>query len=87
MKAPDKIYLNSLLMEDGESIVRRCTFERQRDSQVEYTRTDAFIKKAVNYMNNHLPIITTNIALSDEKYATILKEKCIEDFRNYMKGE
>lgn len=42
--APEKIYLNPLLMEDGESIVRRCTFERQRDSQIEYTRTDAFIE-------------------------------------------
>jgi NADH:ubiquinone oxidoreductase subunit E len=45
-KAPDKIYLNPRLMEDGESIVRRCTFDRQRDSQVEYTHTDAFIEKA-----------------------------------------
>ena len=45
-EAPEKIYLNPLLMEDGESIVKRCTFERQRDSQLEYTRTDAFIEKA-----------------------------------------
>ena len=45
-EAPEKIYLNPLLMEDGESIVRRCTFERQRDSQIEYTRTDASIEKA-----------------------------------------
>ena len=49
MNAPEKIYLNPLLMEDGESIVRRCTFERQRDSQIEYTRTDAFIEKAKSW--------------------------------------
>ena len=52
-EAPEKIYLNPLLMEDGESIVRRCTFERQRDSQVEYTRTDAFIEKTYNWLKNY----------------------------------
>ena len=41
--APEKIYLNPLLIEDGESVVRRRTFERQRDSQIEYTRTDALV--------------------------------------------
>lgn len=48
-EAPDKIYLNPLLMEDGESIVRRCTFERQRDSQIEYIRKDAFIEMALKW--------------------------------------
>ena len=46
MATPEKIYLNPLLTEDGESVVKRCTFERQRDSQIEYIRADAFIEKA-----------------------------------------
>ena len=50
MEAPEKIYLNPLLMEDGKSIVRRCTFERQRNSQVEYIRTDAIIEKVKKAM-------------------------------------
>lgn len=52
-ETPDKIYLNPLLMEDGESIVRRCTFERQRDSQIEYIRKDAFIEKAVEWIEKN----------------------------------
>lgn len=54
MAAPDKIYFNPLLMEDGESIVRRCTIERLRDSQIEYTRTDAFIEKAAQWLKENL---------------------------------
>lgn len=77
MKAPDKIYLNPLLMEDGESIVRRCTFERQRDSQVEYTRTDAFIEKAVKFF---IPYIQDNSGGYD-------KAAVIEKFKTYMKRE
>lgn len=68
-EAPEKIYLNPLLMEDGESIVRRCTFERQRDSQIEYTRTDAFIEKAADYIKEHW----------------IWNTKIINDFKEAMK--
>ena len=70
-KAPEKIYLNPLLMEDGESIVRRCTFERQRGSQIEYTRTDAFIEKACYWLENNLQGIVGGSIY-------------IEDFRKYM---
>ena len=77
-EAPEKIYLNPLLMEDVESIIIRCTFERQRDSQVEYTRTDAFVEKAVEYIITHIPDmhILGNSCRMDE---------CIiEDFKKYM---
>ena len=81
-KAPKKIYLNPLLMEDGESIVRRCTFERQRDSQIEYTRTDAFIEKACEWIKNngshYIDIVNGQL---------ILKKGIIKEFRKYMKGE
>lgn len=58
MSAPEKIYLNPLLMEDGESIVRRCTFERQRDCQVEYVRTDAFIQAVADWMSDNLQTVS-----------------------------
>ena len=73
--APEKIYLNPLLMEDGESIVRKCTFERQRDSQIEYTRTDAFIEKAKEFIWSHTEG-------SDYHVNYVLKE-----FENFIKGE
>jgi len=75
MEAPEKIYLNPLLMEDGESIVRQCTFERQRDSQVEYTRTDAFIDKAWDWIED-------NILSSNQQDKSLLY---YERFKNCIK--
>ena len=47
---------------------------RTKDSNsIEYTRTDAFIEKAVKYMANH--------------FLTPGMDSEIEDFVNYMKGE
>lgn len=97
-EAPEKIYLNPLLMEDGESIVRRCTFERQRNSQIEYTRTDAFIEKAKEWFIEHVNIpqdVATNedgepLAGSYIKYAKArfdAANEMFEKFKNYMKGE
>lgn len=76
MEAPEKIYLNPLLMEDGESIVRQSTFERQRDSQVEYTRTDAFIDKACKWLENH----------NDYQRVHVDMTQCIIDFRKAMES-
>ena len=75
-EAPEKIYLNPLLMEDGESIVRRCTFERQRDSQIEYTRTDVFVEKAATWIANRYQVNGSYLCADD-----------VEDFRKYMEGE
>lgn len=87
MNAPEKIYLNPLLMEDGESIVRRCTFERQRDSQIEYTRTDAFIEKAFEFFSEYG---WENIELKNANCNTFViidGGKLKEDFKKYMEGE
>ena len=85
--APDKIYLNPLLMEDGESIVRRCTFERQRDSQIEYTRTDAFIEKACEWLRTHSEGDYFEL-IPDANYCgagTLNKKRMVEDFEEYLK--
>lgn len=73
MKAPEKIYLrkrNKLQLE----VV--CDKWYETDPQniygsVEYTRTNAFIEKAVSYIQQHW----------------IWNTKMIEDFKNYMKEE
>lgn len=78
-EAQKKIYLNPLLMEDGESIVRRCTFERQRDSQIEYTRTDAFIERACDYLQKNL----WKVVLEENEF----RQRFVTDFKNYMEGE
>jgi hypothetical protein len=81
--APEKIYLNPLLTEDGESVVRLRTFERQRGSQIEYTRTDAFIEKACDayckVCGHFAHSVPTHICRHDCRY--------FSDFKNYMKGE
>ena len=84
MKAPQKIYLKPLLMEEGKSILRRCTFERQRDCQIEYVRTDAFIEKACECIEHLLRgYIIRNFHFGDSYEMDTL----IEDFKEYMKGE
>ena len=86
--APEKVYFNPLLMENGESIVRVRTFERLSDSQIEYTRTDAFIEKAAEWLDG---VIWAYLDLDYISDFTILRnvdnEKFIEDFKNYMKGK
>lgn len=79
-EAPEKIYLNPLLMEDGESVVRRRTFERQRDSQIEYTRTDAFIEKARKWFEKQ----NEWLDLNGNRHCDM---ESFEDFRKYMEGE
>lgn len=84
MKAnvPEKFYLHPLLMEDGESIVRRCTFERHRDSDIEYTRNDAFVEKALKWIeyngSHYIDIVDGQL---------VLKKSIIKDLREYMEGE
>ena len=86
-KAPEKIYLNPLLMEDGESIVRKCTFERERDSQIEYTRTDTFIEKAFEFFDEHLLCEYINVKANCDIFINIDGDKFKEDFKKYMGGE
>ncbi len=47
--------------------------EKAKDNDIEYTRTDAFIEKAVKYIANHF-------------FAPGMDNE-ISDFVNYMKGE
>ena len=81
MEVPEKIYLNPLLTEDGESIVRRCTFERQRNSQIEYIRTDVFIEQALKFLDGCIPDYI------DLKQANVDNKRFIEDFKNHIKGK
>jgi hypothetical protein len=70
--APEKIYLSKDLF--------RWSFGKASDkSDIEYTRTDAFIDKAEKYLLEHL-IDYWSQGVTDET-------DFIEAFRNYMKGE
>ena len=83
---PEKIYLNKHPF-TGE-LHDKWLQNKLDDSDIEYTRTDAFIEKAANYLNSKLydwvriehpnPSVSPNV---------IIKQDFIEDFKNYMKGE
>lgn len=77
MKTPEKIYL----VNDDLNIKREWYKTKQVGFETtEYTRTDAFIEKACEYMRNHI-----------DKQLTIYHEQTwkkrdefIKDFKNYM---
>ena len=50
--------------------------KRIRNSQIEYTHTDAFIEKAVEWLKEQ-----------DEIIGVSFQEDFLERFKNYMKGE
>ena len=63
MEAPKKIYLQE---------PTKVRTQKMYDNDIEYIRKDAFIEKALKWINEH----------------TSLSEKLvIENFVNYMKGE
>ena len=78
-EAPEKIYTDS----NGNNPM----LKRYWDSDVEYTRTDAFIEKAARYLNyklyDRVEVVTFGTAIE----SITSKEEFIEDFKNYMKGE
>lgn len=78
--APEKIYIfdNPILDFTKLSV-------RQSSEDIEYTRTDAFIEKALAYLNDKFyfnnvfyGIVSTDFNAMEEMY---------DDFRKYMKGE
>lgn len=80
MQAPEKIYYAPYgdMREDAPIT----------DNDIKYVREDAFIEKAVSYLNSELYdwVQTTNP--NQRSYAnTIMKQDFIEDFVNYIKGK
>ena len=75
-KAPEKIILSA--DRDTQIIYNDwATHDYTDNIKIEYVRTDAFIKKACEWLNNFY----------NEDTRSYLIDKDIEDFKNYMKGE
>jgi hypothetical protein len=75
-KAPEKIYIHPDI--GGREFLRPWLHRPANNESVEYTRTDAFIKKAEEYLYKQLN--EGNMECGDI-------ETFIEDFRKYIKGE
>jgi hypothetical protein len=87
MKAPEKIYLrkrNKLPLE----VVCDKWYETDLQNiygSVEYTRTDAFIEKALAYLNEKFYFNNLHYAVENNTFHCM--EEMFEDFKNYIKGE
>lgn len=96
MEAPEKIYLirnistsTSLNTTNDchEKYLQEWYKGREKDADIEYTRTDALIEKIENYLNSKLyDWVSIKNPDQMERANVILKEDFIEDFKNYMKG-
>ena len=82
METPEKIYFGTQqnTANPFSGLTHKCA-----DTDIEYTRTDAFIEKATWWLSKHF---------YDEEYQSIDNEgtwidadELIEDFKKYMKGE
>lgn len=74
--APEKIYIYS-------EAIFKALHKRRKESDIEYTRTDAFIEKAVKRLDHYLD----NGAWIANDVGYREKEAIIEDFRRYLEGE
>ena len=78
MKAPEKIYLQENTTTDCYDELWPEWFEaRAKDADIEYTRTDAFIEKASEWLG---PVFK-------ELSGYYSGAELLDDFKNYMKGE
>lgn len=84
-EAPEKIYLYPS-DRAGEEYENEWGDIPWGEDYVEYTRTDALIEKAVKFMEK-IDDVDEYSWYNEEEHAAGITEKCIEDFKKYMKDE
>lgn len=79
------VYPNKLYARTKDNKTLDISYAPQNIEAVEYTRTDAFINKAVQWLEAHADDYdyTWYNEMAGESGLTA---KCIDDFENYMKG-
>lgn len=87
-EAPEKIYVTnydiSALPKD-EQLSDRWHEVSTQDTDIEYARTDAFIEKALAYLNDKFYFNNGFYGVVSTDFNSM--EEMFEDFKNYMKGE
>ncbi len=82
-EAPEKIYVTKNML--GELRNGWDALPSEVFPNIEYTRTDAFIEKACQFIKEHHHEFSFwNTEECELGFST---QKFIEDFKNYMKGE
>lgn len=81
-EAPEKIFLERYRI--GDKKYRDwCITPKTNDEPVEYTRTDAFIEKACEFLKSYRQDTCDGLGY----IAGVVNDETIEDFKKYMKGE
>jgi len=81
METPEKVYLlfNHPYLVDYTKLNKR-----RREEEVEYTRTDAFIDRVINFLNYKLDdVVATRVAGTIIPHY-VAKQELIEDFKKYI---
>lgn len=83
--APEKLYVD---VHDNlsDSILYGFT-EKRKDDDIEYTRTDAFIEKALKFLDGCIPNYIELKHANVDTFMDVDNEGFIKDFINYMKGK
>lgn len=84
MEAPEKIYLRH--NHKGDIGAGWLTFPLI-NNDIEYIRTDAFIEKALKFLDGCIPDYIELKHANVDTFMDVDNERFIEDFRKYMKGE
>lgn len=82
-EAPEKLYVDA--KDNSDDFFLYGFMRKSGDEDIEYTRTDAFIEKAVDWLSN-MPIEDMEYKYDDFDTSEGWY-RMIEDFKNYMKGE
>lgn len=86
-EAPEKIYISNFDIEvlpRNEQLSERWHEVSTQDTDIEYTRTDAFIEKAKKWFEEHFG---NRLKWEITTYEFEDIQSMIEDFRKYMEGE
>ena len=82
-KAPEKIYLfENPITEMPDD---RWLSKRSDKNDIEYVRTDAFIEKALAYLNGKFYFNNLHYAVENNTFNCM--EEMFDDFIEYMRGE
>ena len=80
-EAPEKLYFGEF-----DKTALEAYSNRESDNEVEYTRTDAFIDKACDWLKENKDKYLYNTGEKGE-YIPTCSGKMIDEFRKYMNGE
>lgn len=82
-EVPDRIYLEKEYFDNG--VLPWGLHYTPSSTDIEYTRTDAFIEKVINFLNYKLDDVVAIRVPGTIIPHHVVKQELIEDFRKYMK--